>query len=373
MKFRIEMVITTPYYLIDEKKLLRNLRIIEKVRTVSGAKSLLALKCFSTWCVFDLMSRYMDGTTSSSLYEVKLGHDKFGGETHAYSVAFALGEIRQVRRYADKVIFNSLSQLEMYKDMVAGIKVGLRVNPGFSYSHFDLADPARRYSRLGVPDKKSILKAFPYISGCMFHFNCENDDFDNFSNNLDLIGRTWGDVLEKCEWISLGGGLYFTKPQYPVEKFAKKLREFSTAFNIQIYLEPGESAITQSTELVTTVLDIVNNGVDIAVVDASIEAHMPDLLVYRQEAKMKEPRSGAYRYMIAGRSCLAGDVFGTYTFRSRLKVGSEIRFADAAGYTMVKKNWFNGLPMPSVVVKKLDGSYRVVRRFDYESFVGSLS
>jgi carboxynorspermidine decarboxylase len=367
------MVITTPYYLIDERKLLKNLDKIKYVKERSGARSVLALKCFSTWAVFGLMKRYMDGTTSSSLYEARLGREKFGKEVHAYSVGYSKEDIREVKRYADKIIFNSLSQLRSFYKEVRGLKVGVRVNPGISYSHFDLADPARRYSRLGVADKKALEKALPLISGVMFHFNCENDDFKNFSATLDAIGRDYGAILKKLDWVSLGGGLYFTKDGYPLDKFCAALKAFSDRFGVQVYLEPGEAAITRSAELVTSVLDIVRNGKDIAIVDASTEAHMLDLLIYRTPAKMQLPGKGRFPYMIAGRSCLAGDVFGTYRFPRPLKVGSIVRIDDAAGYTMVKKNWFNGLQMPSIVVKRLNGTLDVVRRFTYKDFTDSLS
>jgi len=367
------MAIATPYYLIDEQKLQRNLEIIKRVRETSGAKSLLALKCFSTWSVFGLMSRYMDGTTSSSLYEVRLGREKFGGCVHAYSVAWSKSEIAQLKKHADTVIFNSTSQLKKFYPHVKGMNVGVRVNPGFSYSHFDLADPSRRHSRLGIAGKDELAKVIRMINGCMFHFNCENNDFDNLSLNLDRIAGEYKDMLGKLEWVSLGGGIYFTKKGYPVEKLCRKLKEFGTKFDIQVYLEPGESSITQSAQLVTTVLDIVHNGADIAIVDASIEAHMLDLLTYRLEAKIDGTGKGRYTYIVAGRSCLAGDVFGTYRFSKPLKAGSTVRFADAAGYTMVKKNWFNGLPMPSIVVKRIDGTLEEVRRFDYDHYITSLS
>lgn len=365
--------VKTPYYLIDEKKLLRNLKIIRRVRDVSGAKSVLALKCFSTWSVFDLMREYMDGTTSSGVYEARLGYEKFGKETHAYSVGFSLEDVREVRKFADKIIFNSLSQLKAFSGEVRGLKAGVRVNPGFSHSHFDLADPARRFSRLGVRDGKALRKAAGLISGVMFHFNCENDDFRDFAKNLDRIGREYGDLLEKLEWMSLGGGLHFTREGYPLEKFCACLKAFSRKFGVQIYLEPGEAAITCSAELVTTVLDVVHNETDIAIVDVSMEAHMLDHLIYRTTAKVASPGPGRYKIMIAGRSCLAGDVFGSYSLKSRLKPGSVVRFADAAGYTMVKKNWFNGMPMPSICVKRLDGSIKQVRSFGYEDYVTSLS
>jgi carboxynorspermidine decarboxylase len=368
-----KMACATPYYLIDEKKLLNNLRIIKRVRETCGAKSLLALKCFSSWCVFDVMRTYMDGTTSSSLYEVRLGREKFGKETHAYCVAWSREEIREAKRYADAVIFNSISQLKQLHGEVRGKKLGLRINPGISYSHFDLADPARRFSRLGVVDRKALRDVAPLISGCMFHFNCENGDFQRFAADLDRIARTFGDVLDKLEWVSLGGGIFFTKKGYPLARFCAKLGDFSRRFGVQVYLEPGEAAITQSTELVTTVLDVVRNEKDIAIVNASVEAHMLDLLVYRLGAKIAAPGGGRHEYMIAGRSCLAGDVFGTYRFPSRLRPGSTVRIADAGGYTMVKKNWFNGVAMPSVVVKRLDGSVEPGKHFTYRDFLNSLS
>ncbi len=363
----------TPYYLIDEKKLLKNLKIIKYIRESSGAKSLLALKCFSTWAVFNLMKKYLDGTTSSSVYEARLGREKFGKEVHAYCVAYSNQEVKEVSRLADKIIFNSISQLEKFSKVVRGLEIGLRINPQVSYSGFDLADPARKFSRLGAINKKDILRVMSKISGIMFHFNCENDNFRNFSSNLDYISNNYGSLLKRLEWVSLGGGLYFTKPDYPIEKFCKKLKEFSRRFNVQVYLEPGETAITGSAELVTKILDIVRNRRDIAIVDASTEAHMLDLLIYRTEAKIENNGSGRFRYMIAGRSCLAGDIFGTYNFKSRLKIGQKIKFSDAAGYTIVKKNWFNGLKMPSIAVKRLDGSIDAVRRFNYRDYLSSLS
>jgi carboxynorspermidine decarboxylase len=363
----------TPYYLIDERKLLRNLKIIGYVKNISGAKVVLALKCFSTWCSFGLMKQYLDGTTSSSPYEARLGHEKFGKEVHAYSVGFNKTDIDTIKKIADKVIFNSISQLKLFYNDVRRLEIGLRVNPGVSYSHFDLADPARQYSRLGVRDKKILLKISPLLNGAMFHFNCENDDFSNFSLNLDSISRGYSDLLKKLKWVSLGGGIFFTRDGYPVEKFAKRLKEFSERFKVQVYLEPGESAVTGTTELITQVVDIVHNEIDIAVIDASTEAHMLDLLIYRLNAKIENSGRGRFKYMIAGRSCLAGDIFGTYRFKSRLKIGSIIKISDAAGYTMVKKNWFNGLAMPSIVVKRLNGEIEVARRFGYKDFVSNLS
>ncbi len=362
----------TPYYLIDERRLLRNMRLIERARAASGAKFVLALKCFAAWPVFGLMRRYMDGTTSSSLYEARLGREKFGGETHAFSVGFSRAEIREVRKYADKVIFNSVSQLDEHYAAVRHLPVGLRVNPGISYSHYDLADPARRYSRLGVADRRALARAAPRLAGLMFHFNCENDDFKNFSAALDLIGRQYGALLKKMSWVSLGGGLAFTKAGYPLDQFCARLKDFSRAFGVQVYLEPGEAAITGGAELVATVLDVVRNRKEIAIIDASTEAHMLDLLIYRLSPRLAWPGPGRHRCLIAGRSCLAGDVFGEFRLDRRLRPGDLVRVADAAGYTMVKKNWFNGLPMPAICVRRLDGRLVRVRAFNYEDYLASL-
>jgi carboxynorspermidine decarboxylase len=363
----------SPYYLIDEIKLKRNLEIIQLIREKSGAKSVLALKCFSTWCVFDLMSQYMDGTTSSSLFEARLGHEKFGKEVHAYSVVYSAGEVAAVSQFASKVIFNSVSQLKRFYDLVCDLKVGLRVNPGISYSHFDLADPARKYSRLGVSKVDELNAVAHLLSGVMFHFNCENDDVENIAEALEQIGTRYASLLEKMEWVSIGGGIYFTKDGYPVERFCTILKDFSQKHGVQVYLEPGEAAITNSTELVTTVLDVVHNEIDIAILDASVEAHLLDHLIYHTSPKVSSPGPGGYRVMIAGRSCLAGDVFGDYELESVLQVGDEVRISDTAGYTMVKKNWFNGVQMPAIAVRRLDGTIELVRSFGYEDYIGSLS
>ncbi|WP_430471075.1 carboxynorspermidine decarboxylase [Thalassospira lucentensis] len=362
----------TPYYLIDKSKLLRNMEKIAYVREHSGAKALLALKCFATWSVFDFMSDYMDGTTSSSLYEVKLGREKFGKETHAYSVAYSDGEIGEVIENADKIIFNSISQLTRFGDKASNIVRGLRLNPQVSTSSFDLADPARPFSRLGEWDVTKVEAVMDQISGFMIHNNCENDDFDLFDRMLGNIEQKFGSLLSRVEWVSLGGGIHFTGENYPLDKFCARLRAFAQKFGVQVYLEPGEASITKSTTLEVTVLDTLFNGKNLAIVDSSIEAHMLDLLIYRENAKVL-PNTGDHAYMICGKSCLAGDVFGDFNFEHEVKVGDRISIDDAAGYTMVKKNWFNGVGMPSIVIRELDGTERVIREFDFTDFVSSLS
>ncbi|CAM3338793.1 carboxynorspermidine decarboxylase [Paracoccus nototheniae] len=361
----------TPHYLIDMATLRANMEKVAWLREASGAKALLALKCFATWSVFDLMRDYMDGTTSSSLYELRLGHEKFGRETHAYSVAWADHEIDEAVGYADKIIFNSLSQLDRFGPKAAGIATGLRLNPRFSTSHFDLADPARPFSRLGEADLNRLEQALDRISGVMIHYNCENGDFDLFDRQLTRIETEFGAILSRLDWVSLGGGIHFTGEGYPLDRLADRLKAFQDRFGVQAFLEPGEASITGTTTLEVSVLDIIDTGKQVAIVDSSTEAHMLDLLIYREDAKL--PQAGDHAYQIAGKTCLAGDIFGEARFPAPLQIGDRISIADAAGYTMVKKNWFNGVAMPAIAIRDEDGQIRTVRSFGYDDYKGSLS
>ena len=368
-----ESKLLTPYYLIDEARLIKNLDRIKYVREKSGVRAVLALKCFSTWSVFPLMSKYMDGTTSSSLYEARLGHDYFGGETHAYSVAFSESDVREARTFASKIIFNSISQLESFYHLAHEIPVGLRVNPGVSYSHYDLADPARSGSRLGVKEKAAIASVAGRISGLMFHVNCENSSLSAFCDILDHISREYGVLLQDMEWVSLGGGIAFTGEDYPLERFCERLKRFASDFGLQVYLEPGDAAVTMAGYLITQVQDVLEYDHSTAIINAAVETHMLDNLIYREDAAIVLPENGPYRYTIAGNTCLAGDIWGTYDFPKKLKVGDFVIFGNAARYTMVKMNWFNGVQMPSVVVGRLDGKIELARKFDYDDFRRSLS
>lgn len=378
----------TPYYLLDEAAIVSNLKIIKQLCDDSGAKALLALKCFATWGVFDAMKPYLHGTTSSSLNEVRLGKEEFGNcegkETHAYSVAYSPNEIDEVLTYADKIIFNSLNQLAAFKDKATNknIPVGLRLNPKTSNSEFIIADPARPYSRLGEHDLAKITPILDDITGVMLHNNCENESFEAFSDSLADIEQKFGDIFYKLEWVSLGGGIHFIAPNYPVDKLAKRLKDFSQKYGVQVYLEPGEASIHQGASLVTSVLDTLHNGKPLAVVDASIEAHMLDLLIYRETAPLVAVNNKPCKHtqsetatstIVYGKSCLAGDIFGEYALTEPLNIGDTVAFGNAAGYTMVKKNWFNGVAMPSIVIKRLDGSIEVQQTFDYADYKASLS
>lgn len=397
--------IPTPYYLLDEAAIVANMQIIARLCELSGAKALLALKCFATWGVFEVMQPFLHGTTSSSLNEVRLGYETFGNansssdkkETHAYSVAYSSDEIPEVLKYADKIIFNSISQLTAFKDQAQAknIPVGLRVNPKTSNSSFIIADPARPFSRLGEHDKDRIAAVLSDITGVMIHNNCENDSFEAFSDSLSDIEIKFGEILKQLDWVSLGGGIHFIAPDYPLEKLAERLKTFSQKYDVQVYLEPGEASIHSAGTLVTTVLDTMYNEKNLAVVDSSIEAHMLDLLIYRESAPLtainnqqigiaaldidpthntqNHSTDSADNTIIYGRSCLAGDIFGEYALPNPLKIGDTVMFGNAAGYTMVKKNWFNGVNMPAIVIRRLDGTIDVQREFGYQEYKASLS
>lgn len=344
----------TPYFMIDEAKLIANLEIAKHLKEISGVKMVLALKCFSTWGVFDIIKPYLDGTTSSGPFEVKLGYETFGGETHAYSVGYSEEDVKEVIDICDKMIFNSQSQLAAYRHLVEGkASLGLRINPGVSYAGQDLANPARQFSRLGVQADHIDESVFDSINGVMFHMNCENKDVDAFIGLLDAISERFGRYLDKLDWVSLGGGVFFTWPGYDVEKLGAALKAFAERHAVQLYLEPGEAIITKTTDLVVTVVDIVENGMKTAIVDSATEAHRLDTLIYKEPASVLEASDkGQHEYVIGSCSCLAGDQFCVAKFDEPLQVGQKLHILDSAGYTMVKLNWFNGLKMPSVYCER---------------------
>lgn len=379
------MHLNTPYYLIDEQRMLVQMQKIRTVQERSGARCVLALKCFSAWCVFDFMKQYMAGTTSSSLWEARLGYEKFGGETHGYSVAYDEQEFHEVVGYCSKVIFNSLGQFERFAPHATGVAIGLRLNPELGHSEYELSNTVCRFSRLGVRASQLPADIGDRIDGAMTHVNCENANFESFSAQLDRIEAQFADLLPKLKWLSLGGGIAFTNPDYPLERFCERLREFGAKHALQLYLEPGEAAVTQSTSLVVKVLDIVDNELPTLVVDAGVETHMLDVLVYgftpditgaktleRNAAELK-PEAGGHMYRVCGRTCLAGDHFGNYEFPEPVQIGDTLCFPNVAGYSMVKKNFFNGIRMPDIVHRRLDGELRIVQQPSYEDFRDALS
>ena len=365
----------TPYFLISENKLIANLEIAKRLRSISGVKLVLALKCFSTWGVFDIIKPYLDGTTSSGPFEVRLGYETFGGETHAYSVGYSEDDVIEVAGICNKIIFNSLSQLAAYRHIVEGrTSLGLRLNPGVSCARQDLADPARRYSRLGVQIDQIDDNVFDTIEGAMFHMNCENVDAGAFIHLLDKISERCAPYLDRLQWVSLGGGVSFTTDGYDLDKLGRALKSFSTRHGVQVYLEPGEAVITKTTDLVVTVVDIVENEIKTAIVDSATEAHRLDTLIYKEPATVFEAsENGAYEYVIGACSCLAGDQFCVAKFAQPLQIGQKLHIIDSAGYSMVKLNWFNGLKMPAVYCERINGEIEMINQFGYEDFKRALS
>lgn len=365
----------TPYFLINEKKLVANLEIARRLKSISGVKLVLALKCFSTWGVFDIIKPYLDGTTSSGPFEVRLGYETFGGETHAYSVGYSEDDVKDVAGMCNKIIFNSLSQLAAYRHLVEDrVSIGLRLNPGVSCARQDLADPARKYSRLGVQMDQVDGTVFDTIDGVMFHMNCENNDADTFIRLLDRISERFGRYLDNLQWVSLGGGVAFTAIGYDLDKLGRALKSFSERHAVQIYLEPGEAIISKTSDLVVTVVDIVENEIKTAIVDSATEAHRLDTLIYKEPASVWEASAhGAYEYVIGACSCLAGDQFCVAKFDQPLQTGQKLHLMDSAGYSMVKLNWFNGLKMPAVYCERINGDIEMINQFGYEDFKRAMS
>lgn len=365
-----EAALATPYFVIDEQQLLVNLQRIDALRQRSGAKVVLALKCFSTWGVFDVMRPYLDGTTSSSVYEAHLGYETFGGETHAYCVGFSAQDVEAVDSIADKIIFNSLSQYHAHAPRLRHCQeIGLRINPEVSYAKQTLADPARPHSRLGVRKADLTPDLVNNLHGVMFHFNCENRDVEAFLRLLDHISTEFATVLAQVRWVSLGGGVLFTADGYPWERLADALKAFALRHQVQVYLEPGEAVITQTTDLVVSVVDIQPGQPSIAIVDSATEAHRLDTLIFHEPASVREAQAGAaHDYIIGASSCLAGDEFCRTQFNQALEVGQRLHILDSGGYTMVKLNWFNGLRMPSIYFRRLGGQLELLNKFDYTDF-----
>ncbi len=361
----------TPYYLLYEDKLRKNLELLKYVKDESGAKILLALKGFAFKAVFDLVSEYLDGCCASGLYEARLSHQYFDKETHTYSPSFKESEIDEISELSHHVVFNSFSQWEKFgKDVKGKASCGLRVNPEVSASPVELYNPCSPYSRLGITRENFKPDKLEGIEGLHFHALCEQG-----ANELELVlngfEEKFGEFLGGMKWVNFGGGHHITKDGYDVDKLIKLIKEFSTKYGVQVYLEPGEAVGWQTGVLVAEVLDIVHNGIEIAILDTSAEAHMPDTIIMPYKSSVLgagEPNEKRYNYRLAGNTCLAGDVMGDYSFDEPLKVGDRVVFEDQIHYTIVKNTTFNGIKLPDFVVQREDGSVEVVSRFGYSAY-----
>ncbi len=370
----------TPYYLIDEARLERNLKILASVRKRAGVKILLAQKAFSCFATYPLVAKYLDGTTASGLFEARLAHEEMPSrENHVFNPAFTEEEMREIVKWCDHIVFNSVEQAKRFRRYGrAGARpsLGLRVNPGYSEIEHAIYNPCAEGSRLGVP--RAFIKAgdLDGLEGLHFHSMCEQGA-DVLARTLPHFERQFGEFLPQLKWVNFGGGHHITKPGYDVALLVKTLKDFRARHpHLEVYLEPGEAIALNAGTLVTTVREVIDYGTPIAILDASAECHMPDVI----EMPYRPPLKGAgeagekrYTYRLGGPTCLAGDVIGDYSFARRLKPGDELVFGDMAIYTMVKNNTFNGMPLPAIVLKRSDGSLKTLRRFGYEDFKSRLA
>ena len=369
----------TPCFIVDEKRLVQNLAVLRGVADRTGTKILLAQKAFSMFSVYPLLREYLAGTTASGLYEARLGKEEFGGETHVYSPAYAEREFGEILHYADHIVFNSFNQWKAYGNLAraAGKSCGLRLNPECSTQPAEHAmyDPCGPTSRLGITEANFQPELLDGIEGFHFHTLCEQNA-DDLVRTVAAFEARFGEYMEGIKWLNLGGGHHITRDDYDVETLIKCICYLRDKYNVQIYLEPGEAVVLNAGYLVSTVLEVMHNGKDIAILDTSAACHMPDVLEmpYRPPVwRAGEPGKKAFTYLLTGRSCLAGDVIGEYSFDTRLFEGEQVVFGDMALYTMVKTNTFNGVPLPLIAIRRADGTDEAVRMFDYEDFKGRLS
>lgn len=372
-----ESMLKTPYFLVDEKKLLHNLEILKGVSSSTGCRILLAQKAFSMFSAYPLLRKYLDGTTASGLYEARLGCEEFGGETHVYSPAYREDEFADVLKYVDHLVFNSPRQVKRFagRAKAAGKSVGLRVNPQCSTQEgHAIYDPCASGSRLGTTLEEFDESTVYMLDGLHFHTLCEQDS-DALETTAAAFEEKFGRYLYWMKWLNFGGGHHITRPDYDINRLEKIIRYFQDKYRLQVYLEPGEAVVLNAGYLVCSVLEVVKNGMDIAILDTSAACHMPDVLEMPYRPPLQGsglPGEKAYTFRLAGPTCLAGDVIGDYSFDEPLKEGSRLVFEDMALYTMVKTNTFNGMPLPSIVYRDGEGKCRVVRRFGYEDFKGRL-
>ena len=379
-----ESKIHTPCYIVQERALKENLEQLAGLARETGCRILLAQKAFSMFRVYPLIGNYLAGTTASGLYEARLGAECMGKENHIFSPAYREEEMGEILSLCGHVVLNSPQQIRRYKRQIlaAGRSPGLRVNPECSTQEgHAIYDPCAPGSRLGttLSQLERALAETPDlldgIEGLHFHTLCEQDA-DALAVTLDAVVEKFGVYMAKMKWVNMGGGHHITRPGYHMETLKQCIRRVQKLCGGTVYLEPGEAVALQAGTLRTSVLEITENGVQTAILDASAACHMPDVL----EMPYRPPLSGAglpgekpFTYRLAGPTCLAGDVIGDYSFDRPLETGDVLEFQDMAIYSMVKNNTFNGMALPDIVLEREDGSRELVRRFGYEDFKGRLS
>ena len=368
----------TPYFVVDEARLRHNLAILKGVCEHTGCKILLAQKAFSMFAAYPIIREYLAGTTASGLFEARLGHEQFGGETHVFSPAYREEEFVQLLQYADDFVFNSPNQLRKYgkRAKEAGKSVGLRVNPECSTqeSHA-IYDPCAPGSRLGTTLANFDESLLPLLDGLHFHTLCEQNS-DDLETTARAFEEKFGKYLHGLKWVNFGGGHHITRPDYDIERLVRTIEHFRDTYGVQVYLEPGEAVVYHAGFLIASVLETLHNGMDIAILDTSAACHMPDVLEmpYRPPLwQSGEPGEKAHTYRLGGPTCLAGDIIGDYSFDQPLQEGDRLVFEDMALYTMVKTNTFNGMPLPAILWRDEQGQGWLVKEFGYEDFKNRLS
>lgn len=373
----------TPCYVVQEAKIRENLEILRGICEDTGCRILLAQKAFSMYSLYPLIGEYLDGATASGLYEARLGYEEMGKENHIFSPAYREDEMDEILTYCDHIIFNSPAQLRKYREKVkrAGRSMGLRINPECSTQEgHAIYDPCAPFSRLGTTEEKfrsgMSEEDIASLDGLHFHTLCEQNA-DDLAKTLDAVEAKFGDVLHKMKWLNFGGGHHITRADYDRELLKECIFRMKEKYGLEIYLEPGEAVALNAGLLITEVLEIAENGMEIAILDTSAACHMPDVLEMPYRPPLKnagepgDPRK-PYVYRLAGPTCLAGDVIGDYSFEAPLQRGSRLEFQDMAIYTMVKNNTFNGMKLPDIVLEKTDGTCVAVRAFGYEDFKSRL-
>ena len=372
----------TPCYVIDEEKLKENLSILKEVKEKAGCKILLAQKAFSCFYEYPMIGQYLDGTTASGLYEARLGKEEMGKENHVFAPAYKDADMKELGQICDHIIFNSFAQLRRHKDAVSGKSLGLRINPECStQGDHAIYDPCAPGSRLGVTKEvfereiKAEPELFGVLDGLHFHTLCEQNA-DDLAKTLEAVEEKFGPWLSKIKWLNMGGGHHITRDDYDRKLLIKCIRHIRDTYGVEVYLEPGEAIALNAGYLVTEVMDIVENGLSVLILDASAACHMPDVLEMPYRPPLKDSGNAgekAFTYRLSSCTCLAGDVIGDYSFDKPLYVGDKLYFEDMAIYSMVKNNTFNGIPLPGIAVMKEDGDCRIIRSFGYEDFKGRLA
>ena len=373
----------SPCYLVDERLLEKNLKVLDYVQQKSGANIILALKGFSMFSTFPLVGKYLKGVTSSSLFEARLGYEEMGKQVHIYAAAYREDEFDEIMNYCDHIVFNSFNQWKLYRDKVKKyneendkkIECGIRINPEYSEIETDIYNPCFKNSRMGVTLENFEEDELEGIDGLHFHTMCEQNS-DTLERTLKAIEEKFGKYFYNMKWINFGGGHHIAKEGYDVERLINCINYMKNKYDVDVYLEPGEGVAINTGFLVATVLDVIKNGMDIAILDTSAACHMPDVLEmpYRPEIiNSGKPNEYEYTYRLGGPTCLAGDIIGDYSFKEPLKPGDKLVFCDMAHYSMVKNNTFNGINLPAIVKYSDENGVEIIRQFGYEDFRNRLS